>query len=180
MKAIDDNKFEETFNSFITQLDSLTKSVSELKAMTPLESQKIESNKSVIEEILPRLFSLEKEIALLKKDYDVLHEDYAKNKEESSKKFDDIFRSLNTIFEREKEIQGEINQVRMMLSKSEEEKNSRTSSIMNNLILPLLVAAVIAMCGFFIKACNKFDQQSVQLQRILEKRAARPMKIDDF
>ena len=64
---------------------------------------------------------------------------------------------MTSLTEKIKELEGEINQIRIHITEKEQKTSEAKSSILANLLYPILVALVIFFIGTLFKSCDPID-----------------------
>ena len=127
----------------------------QVKAM----SAKIKSNtehlsESHLERIDERLNALEREIIVLRMSLDTVTKSFNEHKASSDNDINDLYTKHQKLQEKEQELQGEINQVKLQISKSDEERAVKKNRVLTSFLYPILAGAMLMLIGYVFNSCQ--------------------------
>lgn len=154
----------EDLNSLNNQINSRINELSLKVNETSTDLKHVQENSSKIHEQTEQIGKLFTKVALIGKDLEILKETVENGKENILNQIKEELATISSISEKYQEVQGQLNQLRLIVEKREREIKERRTRFIVNLIYPIIVGAALIYLGHII--AKSINQNLPQPQKI--------------
>ncbi len=142
-----------SFNDFEVLNAQMMGLADQVKAMSArIKSNTEHLNDHHVERLDERINSIDREMIVLKMSLEALTNQFNDHRQASDRDISDIYAELAKHQEKLQELQGEISQVRLQMSKSDEERLAKKNRILTSFLYPILAGAALMLIGYIFKS----------------------------
>ena len=155
----------EDLNILNNQINSKINELSLKVTETSIGLKHVQENSNRLDAQKEQISGILTKVALMKKDVEILKENAENGKESILHQIRDELASISTLTEKYQELQGQVNQLRLIVERRENEIRERRTRVIVYLIYPIVVGVALIYIGHMTAKsidCHLLQQSQIK------------------